>query len=71
MGLNTVVDEDEETNLVKRKTNALKKVKKEDKVVLLDAGQIRKIEGEKKKRAEKLRQSFYGEDLSRYLGPDG
>ena len=58
---------DEEDNKLKKKTRP----KKDEPVVLLDAGKVRKQELEAKRRAEKLRSSFYGPDLSQYLGPDG
>lgn len=45
-------------------------VKKKGKLVQLDAGAIRKQEIEANKRAERLRSSFYGPDLSHYLGTD-
>ena len=45
-------------------------VRKKEKLVPLDAGAIRKQDVEAKKRAERLRSSFYGPDLSHYLGTD-
>lgn len=36
----------------------------------LNAKQVRKIEENKRTKIEKLRKSIYGEDLSRYLGPE-
>ncbi|KAK4938807.1 hypothetical protein LTR10_020814 [Elasticomyces elasticus] len=46
------------------------KVKKQDKVIRLDAKKVRVMDMEAKKRAEKLRKSFYGPDLEKYLGPN-
>ncbi|OAP62712.1 hypothetical protein AYL99_01939 [Fonsecaea erecta] len=65
-GLRETIDEDEVT-VAKKKHNAKKK---EDKIVKLDAKQVRIMDHEAKKRAEKLRQLFYGPDLKKYLGPD-
>lgn len=48
-----------------------KKQVKQEEIVKLDAKKIRKIEEEKGRRTEKLRRSIYGDDLSRYLGPNG
>jgi hypothetical protein len=44
---------------------------REEKVVKLNAKEIVKRDKEARIRAEKLRKSFYGEDLSKYLGPNG
>jgi hypothetical protein len=44
---------------------------REEKVVKLNAKEIVKRDEEARIRAEKLRKSFYGEDLSKYLGPNG
>jgi hypothetical protein len=63
-GLRETVDED--NGKAKRKTN----VEKDDKVVRLNAKQIRIKDMEDKKRAERLRKSFYGQDLEKYLGPN-
>lgn len=40
-------------------------------VVKLNAKAVREMETEKSKRAERLRQSFYGKDLSAYLSSNG
>lgn len=53
-----------------RKTDR-KKVVEERVGPKLNAKQMRKLDEEKKKRAEKLRGMFYGEDLSKYLGEHG
>lgn len=45
-----------------------KKVKAAEAPTRLNAKQVRKIENEKSKRAEKLRRDVYGQDLSQYLG---
>ncbi|KIW33361.1 uncharacterized protein PV07_00218 [Cladophialophora immunda] len=65
VGLRETVDEDE-MNVVKKKHNP----KNEDKIVKLNAKQVRILDDEAKKRAEKLRQLFYGPDLEKYLGPN-
>ncbi|KIX08457.1 uncharacterized protein Z518_03113 [Rhinocladiella mackenziei CBS 650.93] len=61
--------EDDDKHATKRKKNV--PAKKEDKIVKLNAKQVRIQEMETKKRTEKLRQSFYGPDLEKYLGPNG
>jgi hypothetical protein len=43
--------------------------KKEVKVVKMNAKEMKLSQLEAKKRAEKLRQNFYGPDLEKYLGP--
>jgi len=61
---------DDENNKTKGKTNR----NKDERVVRLNAREVRKREAEAKKRAEKLRRSFYGQDVEKYLGhhhPDG
>lgn len=50
---------------------ARKKTKSEEAVVKLNAKQVRKMEKEKSKHAERLRSSVYGPDLSQYLGSEG
>ncbi|OAL33557.1 hypothetical protein AYO20_07243 [Fonsecaea nubica] len=65
VGLRETVDE-EETNVLKKKHNP----KKEEKIVKLNAKRVRIMDDEAKKRAEKLRQLFYGPDLEKYLGPN-
>ncbi|EXJ63475.1 uncharacterized protein A1O5_11524 [Cladophialophora psammophila CBS 110553] len=65
VGLRETVDEDTK-KLAKKKM----KVQKEDKIVKLSAKQVRIKDDEAKKRAEKLRQMFYGPDLEKYLGPN-
>ena len=64
-GLREVEDEED----MKLKNRSVKT--KQEPVRLLDAGKVRKQEQAAKKRAERLRATFYGEDLSQYLGPDG
>lgn len=59
------VDDDEQ--IQKKKTL---KVMREEKVTKLNAKEVRLREMDAKKRAEKLRQSLYGPDLERYLGPN-
>lgn len=45
--------------------------KKKEKTQLLDAGRVRKLAQEEKKKTERLRQHFYSnQDLGKYLGPD-
>lgn len=44
--------------------------KEDNKVVKLNAKQIRVQDTEAKRRADRLRQSFYGPDLEKYLGPN-
>lgn len=48
-----------------------KKKIKEEPIVKLNAREVRRIEEEKSRRVEKLRQSLYGPDLSQYLGSNG
>ncbi|KIY04133.1 uncharacterized protein Z520_00825 [Fonsecaea multimorphosa CBS 102226] len=67
VGLRETADEDEMSALKRKKKHSLKK---EDKIVKLDAKQVRLMDGEAKKRAAKLRQLFYGRDLEKYLGPN-
>lgn len=44
--------------------------KKKEKTQLLDAGRVRKMAQEEKKKTERLRQHFYSnQDLEKYLGP--
>ena len=64
-GLRVVNDEED----IKFRKRLFKK--KDELVVRLDAGKVRKQEQAAKKRAEQLRATFYGKDLSQYLGPDG
>lgn len=64
-GLRETVDVEDQ---VREKTKTT--VKKEDKVIRLDAKAVRKMDVEAKKRAERMRQSFYGPDLDQYLGPN-
>lgn len=59
-------EEDKENIKTRKKTVA----KKEEPVVMLDAGKVRKQQEEARKRAEKLRHDFYGRDLEPYLGPN-
>ncbi|EHY52811.1 hypothetical protein HRR83_007638 [Exophiala dermatitidis] len=64
----TLEDEDHDIKTIQRKARA----KKEDKVVRLNAKQVRIKDMEAKKKAEKLRRVFYGgQDLEQYLGPNG
>ncbi|KAG9778846.1 hypothetical protein ABEF93_001896 [Exophiala dermatitidis] len=64
----TLEDEDHDIKTIQRKARA----KKEDKVVRLNAKQVRIKDMEAKKKAEKLRRAFYGgQDLEQYLGPNG
>ena len=44
--------------------------KEDNKVVKLNAKQVRVQDAEAKRRADRLRQSFYGPDLEKYLGPN-
>lgn len=66
-GLGMGRDEEENTDKVKARKNA----KVEEPVVRLNAKQVRKMENNKSKQAEKLRSSVYGPDLSQYLGSKG
>lgn len=67
-GLGLSRNEEEELDKVKQKKKA---TSKEKQVVKLNAKEIRRIEEEESRRAEKLRRSVYGEDLTQYLGPNG
>ena len=67
-GLGLLNNDEENLDKAKRK----RKSRVEEKhVVKLNAKEVRRIEEEKSRRAEKLRRSVYGEDLSQYLGPNG
>jgi len=60
-----------ETNEDDDKISKKKAVSQKDvKIVKLNAKQVRLQEMEAKKRAQKLRQSFYGPNLERYLAPN-
>ncbi|KAL2438377.1 hypothetical protein ABEF95_008133 [Exophiala dermatitidis] len=64
----TLENEDHDIKTIQRKARA----KKEDKVVRLNAKQVRIKDMEAKKKAEKLRRVFYGgQDLEQYLGSNG
>ncbi|RVX74119.1 hypothetical protein B0A52_01951 [Exophiala mesophila] len=69
VGLRESVDPDDDDEQSKRKKKN-RHVKNQDKIVRLDAKKIRKMDIEAKKRADKIRQSFYGPDLEEYLGPN-
>jgi hypothetical protein len=60
-GLRENVDENEMTNI---------NPKREGKTVKLNAKELKVQYFEAKRRAERLRQNFYGPDLEKYLGPD-
>ena len=66
-GLGLLHHDEDELDKVKQK----KKVSEEKQIVKRNAKEIRRIEEGKSRRAEKLRQSIYGEDLSQYLGSNG
>lgn len=65
VGLRESIDPDDEASVKKKRI-----VKTEDKVIRLDAKKIRQMDIQAKKRAEQIRQSFYGPDLEQYLGPN-
>lgn len=65
-GLRESIDPDDEASVKKKK----RIIKTEDKVIRLDAKKIRQMDVQAKKRAEQIRQSFYGPDLEQYLGPN-
>lgn len=67
-GIGTESKADEDDISLKRKR---RQTDKQQELVKLDAKAVREMEVKKSKRAERLRQSFYGEDLSAYLGPAG
>ncbi|KAK7906018.1 hypothetical protein LTR67_000743 [Exophiala xenobiotica] len=56
---------DDSRAIIKKKATPRRK---EDKVVKLNAKQVRIQDTEAKRRADRLRQSFYGPDLDKYLG---
>ncbi len=62
--------QDEEESSRKKKVDAKKQGKGQEKVVKLDAKELKKQDAAAKKRAEMLRANFYGPDLERYLGPN-
>lgn len=63
-GLGIAYDDEQEAGKVKQR----KKIQSTDVPPKLNAKQIRKIEDEKSRKAERLRQDVYGQDLSQYLG---
>ncbi|EXJ84299.1 hypothetical protein A1O3_04966 [Capronia epimyces CBS 606.96] len=63
-GLRETVEDD--GKVTKRKVTA----KKDETIVRLNAKQVRMMDTEAKKKAERLRRSFYGPDLEQYLGPN-
>lgn len=65
-GLGMAYDAEEHANRVKEP----KKIKAAKMPTRLNAKQVRRTEDEKSKRAERLRQDMYGQDLSQYLGPN-
>jgi hypothetical protein len=67
-GLREQEDEDEKSSV---KKTLRKMPTKQEKIVKLNAREVVKQEKEARVRAEKLRKSFYGEDLTKYLGPNG
>lgn len=67
VGLRERVDEDEQAVSNKKKTAAAKR-KAEEKVMKLNAKEVRLRDKDAKMRAERLRQSFYGPELDKYLG---
>ena len=54
-----------------RESGKIFEVKSNDGVKRLNAKEVRKQDEEGRKRAQKLQLSFYGKDLSQYLGTDG
>ncbi|KIV93506.1 hypothetical protein PV10_04717 [Exophiala mesophila] len=71
VGLRESVDPDDDDEQQSRRKKKKRHVKNEqEKIVRLNAKKIRKMDIEAKKRAEKIRQSFYGPDLEEYLGPN-
>jgi hypothetical protein len=65
-GLRESLHDDSRATIRKKKAT----LRKEDKVVKLNAKQVRIQDAEAKRRADRLRQSFYGPDLDKYLGPN-
>lgn len=63
-GIGTGSKDDDDTNLKRKR----RQVDIQQEVIKLDAKAVREMEVEKSRRAERLRQTFYGEDLSAYLG---
>jgi len=67
VGLGLLNYNKEDLDTAKQKKGSWPK-KNENRAVKLNAKEVRRIEEEKGRRAEKLRRSVYGEDLSQYLG---
>lgn len=67
-GLGLFVKNDDEIDTAKKKT--LEQNSKNSSTPRLNAKQVRKLEDDKRTKGEKLRQSVYGEDWSRYLGSE-
>lgn len=66
-----LLQNDEENSIRAKQKKKVHSREKDTDVVKLNAKEVRRMEEEKSRRAEKLRRSVYGEDLSRYLGPNG
>jgi hypothetical protein len=63
-GLRESLPDDSRAIIKKKKAT----FRREDKVVKLNAKQVRIQDTQAKRRADRLRQSFYGPDLDKYLG---
>jgi hypothetical protein len=71
LGLRESVDADAAAAAVKVRKADQQKLRSVNRVVMVDAKEVRKREGEAKKRAEKLRTLFYSNDeVERYLGAE-
>lgn len=66
-GLGLLQSSEQDMDRVKQKKKAPAKTD----AVKLNAKEVRRLEEEKSRRAEKLRRSVYGDDLSKYLGSNG
>lgn len=67
VGLREQEDQEDATLRQKKKPT----IQKDPPMAKLDAGKVRQQQLEAKKHGEKLRATFYGPDLTQYLGPDG
>ncbi|KAK5047008.1 hypothetical protein LTR84_006950 [Exophiala bonariae] len=63
--------DDEEKGERVRKRKEKEKDKRMDKPVVLDAKALKRRDLQERERMDRLRRSFYGPDLEKYLGPDG
>lgn len=64
-------EDGEEDGIKKKQAVGKRKEKDKEKPVVLDAKALKRRDLQERERMERLRRSFYGPDLEKYLGPDG